>query len=749
MKVVRLAEKLTPIALIGAGGIGKTSIALTVLHDDRIKQRFGDRRWFIRCDQLSASHDHLLSQLSEVTGAGVSNPVDLAPLRHFLSSRKMIIVLDNAESILDPKGTGAQEIYAVVEELSRFNNICLCITSRITTIPPNCEIFDVPTLPTEAARDAFYHIYKNDRQSNRVDNILKQLDFHPLSITLLATVAHQNRWDNKQLVKEWERQRTGVLRTEHDWSLATTIELSLASPMFRELGPNARDLLGVVSFFPQGINENHISWLFPKKDFSQLFPTHARRKDVFNKLCILSLTYRSNGFITMLAPLRDYLRPQNPASSPLLHLTKECYFSWLSVDVRPGHPGFEDASWITLEDVNVEHLLDVFMTIDTNSNDVWDVCYHFMEHLLWHKKRLVMVGPKIEALSDDHHSKPQCLFKLSQLFNSIGNDTERKRLLLHTLKIWRERGDSFEVANTLGFLSDANRFLELYEEGIGQAREALGIYERCNHKLGQAKSWDYLAWLLFDNKQLDAAEEAASRAINLFSDEGDQFRVCSCRRLLGNIYRNKGEMGKAINHFETALGIASPLNWHDEQFWIHFSLVELFLDENQFNAAHAHAELAKSHTINDPYHLGCAVKLRAKILYKEYKFGEAQSEALRAADVFEKFGAASDLEDCRELLRYIEAGVGMSATSGQSDFNGELLEIAPPASVNPPPSAYGGGHPSANFEQLAPHLYEYPIPDHRAHHYYHPLSPQDIFYRTGQPPVTAHHSAFPSTTTRR
>ena len=176
-KVVSLAERLEPVALIGAGGIGKTSIALAILHDHRIKKRFGDNRRFIRCDQFPASLPHLLNRLSKVIGACIDNPEDLTPLRPFLSSVEMILFLDNAESILDPQGVDAQKIYTVVEELSRFTNICLGITSRISTIPPHFKRPVISALSAESACEIFYSIYDNGGQSKVVNDLVRQLDF--------------------------------------------------------------------------------------------------------------------------------------------------------------------------------------------------------------------------------------------------------------------------------------------------------------------------------------------------------------------------------------------------------------------------------------------------------------------------------------------------------------------------------------------------------------------------------------------
>ena len=665
-KVIDLAENLTPIALIGAGGIGKTSIALTVLHHPRIKQRFGDSRRFIRCDQFTASRTQFLSRLSKVIGAGIENPEGLTPLRPFLSLREMILVLDNAESILDPQGVDARELYGVVEELSQVETLCLCITSRISTVPRHCKRPAILTLSMESACNIFYSICDHGGRSDIISNLLRRLDFHALSITLLATTASHNLWDYDRLAREWEIRRVQVLRTDYDESLAATIELSLASPTFRELGPNARDLLGVIAFFPQGIDEKNLDWLFP---------AIPDRSNIFDKFSILSLTYRSHGFVTMLAPIQDYLCPDDPASSPLLCAIKEHYFTRLSVFIDPSEPGFEEARWITSEDANVEHLLDVFTTVHANSNGVWIACSRFMEHLRWHKRRLVTLGRKIEALPDDHPSKPECLCGLSRLFGSVNNHVERERLLLHTLKLYRERGDENGVALTLGFLSDANRLLGHHKEGIPQATEAVEIYDRLGDKSGRARSWLRLASLLHGDKQLNAAEEAASRAMNLLLDEGNQFQVCQCHRILGNIRCSKDETEKAIENYKMALGIASASNWQDEQFWNHYSLAELFSRKNRFDDAHAQIEHAKSHGTNDAYTMGRAMELQAEMWCRERKFGEAKSEVLQAVAMYERIGSATDVEYCRAILRGIEEGTKTPARGIRRHLAGLLRRI--------------------------------------------------------------------------
>lgn len=118
-------------------------------------------------------------------------------------------------------------------------------------------------------------------------------------------------------------------------ALSQPSKLSLASPTFRGLDVNVRDLLGVVAFFTQCIDETNLDWVFP---------TIPNRRNTFDKLCTFSLTYQSNCFVAMLVPMRDYPCLRDSWLSPLFCSTRGGCFSRLLVDVDPEKPGLERRS---------------------------------------------------------------------------------------------------------------------------------------------------------------------------------------------------------------------------------------------------------------------------------------------------------------------------------------------------------------------------------------------------------------------
>ena len=269
------------------------------------------------------------------------------------------------------------------------------------------------------------------------------------------------------------------------------------------------------------------------------------------------------------------------------------------------------------------------------------------------KNRGKLLRSVIEGLPDSHPSKARCLAKLSRLFQSVGNVEERKQLLIRTLTLERERGNVFRVAQSLRRLSDVNRTLGLSREGIQQAEEALEIYKRLGDTLEEANCLRSLARLFVKDNQLDAAEVAALRSIDLLSEKGQEYQVCRSHRLLGNIYRSKGEEEKAIHRLETALTIASPPNWHSELFSIHYDMASLFFDEGKFDNANTHIEQAKSHVVDDAYYLGRGMEMQAWIWDGQGRLEEARSEALRTLEIYERLGAARDAKRFRLFLQEI------------------------------------------------------------------------------------------------
>jgi len=287
-----LVEQFTSLSLFGAGGLGKSSIALTLLHNDRTKIRFGRNRYFIRCDDLTGSTEGPLAILSDAIGT--PRPTDVAQLRSHLGPSPLLLILDGADSILDPLAVRAAETVAIIEEIGRCQDVCLITTSRMDAEIPGFLPIEVPVLSEDGARDTFYSLC-NIGRSSAVNGLIARLDFHPLSINLLAGAVHEKDWDEATLLKAWDDDKTNVLETCHHQCLRDVVESSLHSPSIQGLGATVRDALEAIAVFSGGVKENRLN---------SMFPGISGIGDAVAVLCKFSLLYRKDGFVKMLSPFR-------------------------------------------------------------------------------------------------------------------------------------------------------------------------------------------------------------------------------------------------------------------------------------------------------------------------------------------------------------------------------------------------------------------------------------------------------------
>jgi len=293
--LLSLAERSASLTLFGAGGNGKTAIALTLLHHVQIAAKFDQHRHFIRCDCLINSLDDFLGRLSDTIG--VHHRMDTAQLlSHLALSPPRILVLDGVDSILDPLAPGAVEIATAIKEFGRCENVCLLATSRMDTKTLGFFHIEVPTLPEGSARETFYG-HCDLRRSAVVDKLLADLDFHPLSIELLSSAVCENDWDEPALLEAWNDGGTNILKASGRQSLEDNIQSILLTPTIRELGTAARQTLEAIADPPSGAQESNLEIMFPGI---------AKVGEAANALCKFSLLYRQDGFVKMLSPFRFY-----------------------------------------------------------------------------------------------------------------------------------------------------------------------------------------------------------------------------------------------------------------------------------------------------------------------------------------------------------------------------------------------------------------------------------------------------------
>ena len=302
-------DDLASIVLSGAVGIGKTTVALTILHHDRVKAKFGNSRYFMRCDDLENSSESFLERLSNAIGfLPTKSMQQLRP--RLVREPPLLLVLDGVDGVLDPLAVESEDIAKTIEEISQHRNVCLLATSRMDVDIPGFQTIEVATLSRDGARDLFYSLSLLSR-SPAIDDLITSLDCHPLSVDLLARAAHERSWDEARLLRQWDSDRTDMLKLDNNQSLAAAIESVLTAPAIQKLGPVAQETLEAIAAFPGGVEETRVE---------RMFPLIVGVGAAVNVLYRFYLVERQGSFVRMLPPFRFHFLQQTPIT---VHVRKE------------------------------------------------------------------------------------------------------------------------------------------------------------------------------------------------------------------------------------------------------------------------------------------------------------------------------------------------------------------------------------------------------------------------------------------
>ncbi|MGU7772622.1 ATP-binding protein [Burkholderia sp. MR1-5-21] len=120
-QIVDMIDRTPVVTLVGAGGIGKTSLAVEVAHD--IRRRTGETVHFVELARAS-TRDDVLRTLANAIGMAADDAPAIDGLAGAMAASPCLLVLDNAEHVIDL-------IASLVETLAaRTDRLRVLVTSR-------------------------------------------------------------------------------------------------------------------------------------------------------------------------------------------------------------------------------------------------------------------------------------------------------------------------------------------------------------------------------------------------------------------------------------------------------------------------------------------------------------------------------------------------------------------------------------------------------------------------------------------
>ncbi|KAJ7108366.1 hypothetical protein C8R43DRAFT_1243548 [Mycena crocata] len=317
-----LAEDFARVAILGAGGMGKTSLAVAVLHQPDVVNKF-PRRYCIPCHS-TANRSDLISSIASHLGVTMGPNLARRIVRHLSASPPVLMILDNFETPWEPASTraGVEEFLSLLGDIA---HLALIVTMRGAE-RPNGVKWTRPFLPAleplndAAALEIFTDIADDDHDTSVVRDLLHLTGNMPLAVSLMANVVTYDGCD--ATLARWRTESTRVVSDGYDKKSSLDISIMLSFTSAR-MTPEAQELLSILSLLPDGLSD--VELLQSNIPISNIRAAKAT-------LLRTSLAYVGrNGRLLALVPIREHVRGTHPPSSPLKFSLRQYFYELIEL----------------------------------------------------------------------------------------------------------------------------------------------------------------------------------------------------------------------------------------------------------------------------------------------------------------------------------------------------------------------------------------------------------------------------------
>lgn len=675
IKESALASRL--VTLTGVGGVGKTRLSIQV--GVELLDQFMHGVWFVELAPISNPDALPAALLAIFRLSEQENKSGLEILQEYLQPKKLLIILDNCEHLIEAathfalallKNAPALKILATSreglsisgEQIYQVPPLALPDLKQDNTGLAQLTQYEAVQLFIERASQASAKFQINNDNAPALAQICYRLDGLPLAIELAAARTRMMGLDqiNARLDDRF-RLLTGGSRTAlpRQKTLLALIDWS-----YDLLSAPEQLLLQRVSVFVNGWTVEAALQVCSDDKLEGNAPFELLSNLIDKSL--IQLDEHSDGArYRILETIRQYAHEKLLGSGESDHLRERhlAYFHAFAEEAKQKlrtpakritvyqlQADLDNIraalAWAFSEGRQPEVGLHLACALEKFTH--WDALL-LREQSEWYQKGLALLSKTDQALNLIR-AKALCL--AGGLESHFGNYLPGQLMLEEGVALYRSDPQTERKELSLALNSMA---LVYYMDDVAKARTLAEESISLSRSLGETDKW-YLAealrmtgWVAFWQNDLELARVRAEEGVALFRQLGDEFSITDTLHLLGQIAHLKGDYATARPYYAECLQLNQNNGLKEYEMLALFSLAELDQLTGNYSAARARfnetLEFYQDH--GDAFSEGKTLINLAKLAILEGKPDEAVPMLHKGLTIF------------RQMYRYIEMALSL------------------------------------------------------------------------------------------